>query len=325
MSNKFEARASRKSVDSVESSPEKVFRDFLAGDFWKFIYVARNVSMKYPSFSSSVYDDLCILAEYVDEEYHDLRCALNAEFRRLNGLKYLYELNAMRQSEINAVRRLLYSACMYGYYPWDIMNACFTDKILSFYMDHDGVPLPPRPFGNSAEQQARAITFSLVVGSVYTGSADSADRYGKEKVKYVVEAVPGEEGFDVELKRIKFYRDANTHIAKMMHDGDPRSSDVIKAFLRDRKSVVSDSFSAKSNAARCIGLVMYEEMVKVGRVADDFVCTFKGTEMYDDLSREKIFRDSNSPYLSDKDDLTLKRWLQNTEKSVLTMSVSSFK
>jgi len=66
-------------------------------------------------------------------------------------------------------------------------------------------------------------------------------------------------------------------------------------------------------------------MAKNDFACKDYIPTFKKTETYSKLSQSKIFKDSANPYLSDKEDITLKRWLQNTEKSILNMSVGSFK
>lgn len=313
--------AEKRASKTIEKTQEQVLRDFLASDFWKFIYTSRNIAYNAPSLLADYDFYITDLDRVIDEEGYALRCAINAMSHQLCGRPYEYDLDSLSLDEASGIYFLLQNAVKYGYYLWDVRWACRAEEIVEFFIKYNYLPLPPLPFGNSEEQKVRHLTFRSVVGMLHD-EIYCNDVHG---VRYVIDSSFNDADIDVKLRKIKFYHDFHSIHANLISTSEPLDEEYLVALQRDRKIVIDDGFQSNSNAARCIGLWMHDEMIRLGCEEGNAVDIFKKSDKYEKWSQVRLFHGSTNPYLSDKDNGTLKRWLRTTIRCVESMSVLSFK
>lgn len=314
----------RKVNRQITRNDEQVLRGYLAGDFWKFAYVSKAILKdNYVGVLHEKYS--YFLDKYIDEDFYRLRSIVNAVRRKHDGEAYSYDLSSLSSEDMEAAEFYYIVANVYGYYLWDVYSLCSSSDLIVFYIHRSAVPLPPMPFPSNNEQKARAITLEAVCGVDFCLSDEFIKEISSKEIDYVISARPGDCDFENKVREVKMCHEGNSMQSDMVVNGDFCEYERIENFLKIRKIVVPDSFSNSSNAARCVGLLMYDEMLKVGCSVDCFIEYFKKSEMYRDLSEFRIFPCSSNPYLSDKDNLTLKRWLKTTELCIQEKSVFAFK
>lgn len=311
-----------------KDKPEEVkIRDLLSGDFWKYIYTSRFIHINDNSLININKININTLSNYIDDEMYDIRCMINALACMLTDHPYSYPLDKLGSKEIMAVASLLDFSMKYGYYFWDIDNACNSNDIIDFFSKHNSTPLPPLPFGNNEEQTARALTYRMAQGTVFTGSESFIKEMKNNKYKSTIEY-----GYSDDKKalrntvcKIEFSQDKIKQLIRLMEDGEPQKEEDIKEIITKRKSFVPDKFHSISNPGRCVGLVMYDYMLDNNYNINDCIKEFKKSEIYGRINSIKLFASSEDAYISDKEDIVLKRWILKTQECIKTRSVLTLK
>lgn len=300
-------------------------RNLLSGDYWKFIYTATHIRKNHHKLIITNRKNLEILYSYIDNEYYTIRCIINASYCRICKMPVSYPLEKLNKEEMHAVAGLLTFSVNYGYYFWDIDTACNSSDILNFFIKNDAMPIPPLPFNSSEEQRARLITYRMVIGLI----ADARQAFTEEmKIKpstFSISSQFGDVNFERKIKEIELQRKMTDLAIEQILDGEPRQRDDVAKLIKMRKCVVPDSFHADSNPARCIGLLMYDNIISPSEACDDIIGKFKTSELYQKIEIIKLFKKSNNPYISDKENSILKKWLNTTKECVEKMAVLSLK
>lgn len=315
----------RKTNKKIELTEDVEIRNLLAGDYWKFVYTAMFVNKYHQDLISLHRRNLNALCQYFDEEYYTLRCIINALACKFSGEPASHNLDSLKEYDLNAATQLLIFSCSFGYYFWDIDKPCTSDEIIDFFIKVGSTPMPPLPFNNSDEQIARIATFKLAIGTIFTGRESFIEEMKGKKNTYKFELSTEESGIENKLKRLALQHQIAKTTVDQMHNNEPRTVAEVSEMIKMRKCVVQDQFSHDSIPARCIGLLLYEIMISSGKGIDDTINAFKSTDTYQNLLTIRLFKKSSNVYLSDKDTLTLKRWLKITQACIEARAVLPLK
>lgn len=310
-----------------DKSEEVNIRDLLSGDFWKYIYTSRYIHINDNNLININKININTLSNYIDDEMYDIRCMINALACMLAGHPYSYPLDKLGSKEIKAVAGLLDFSMKYGYYFWNIDNSCDSNFIIDFFSKHNSTPLPPLPFGNNEEQIARALTYRMAQGTVFTGSEYFIKEMKNNKYKLIIEIGHNDDKKALRntVCKIEYSQDKIKQLIKLIEDGEPQKEEDIKEIITKRKSFVPDKFHSVSNPGRCVGLVMHDYMLENNYNINDCINEFKKTEIYGRINNIKLFAFSEDAYISDKEDIVLKRWLLKTQECIKTRSVLTLK
>ena len=299
--------------------------NLLAGDYWKFVYTARHISKNYQNLIYDNIDNLKILSPYIDDEYYQIRCIINALACYMAGKETTYQLEKLHIVEACAAVKLLEFSCKFGYYFWDIYNVCNSNNLLDFFIKHGSMPNPALPYCNSHEQLARIITFRMAIGIKPEVRESFIEEMKNEQYTFSISSQFNDDNFENKIKQIKFQRKMKDIIVEQIIDGEPRQVEEIAEQIRTRKEVVSDNFHYDSIPARCIGLIMFDSIVSPDESYDNIISKFKTSDIFKHIESIRLFKKSNNCFISDKDNGTLKRWLKITQECVEKMAVLPFK
>lgn len=318
--------AIRESNKYIENTEEIEIRNLLSCDFWKFMYTAKHIQKKRQDLLIRHRKNIEVLSKYADEDGYNLRSIINALSCKLNNEKYKFPLENLSENEYNAAKELLFFSLTCGYYFWNIDNICTSHELLNFFIEHGSMPAPPLPFNSSKEQMARCITYKAVFGTTFIGRESFIEEMKNTKINSSVSFKYGEDKNIVQnkMKIIDFEQYGKKLNIDLMINGDPLRKEEIENIIKKRKCIVSDSFNSDSNPARCVGLLMYDDMIDFNGDVNDFIKSFKKSNIYNEINKIKLFKKSNNAFISDKDDLTLKRWIEITQNCVKNISVLPF-
>lgn len=308
-----------------EISEEIEVRNLLAGDYWKYVYTAKCIHKNYSDWISHSKDSLDILSNYIEEDSYTLRCIINAVACKIHDGKSSFPLENLSVDEFQAAIKLYVFSIRFGYYLWDIDNICTSVDIINFFIKNNSMPLPPLPFCNNQEQRARVITYRLFSGSIFTGGKSYVEEMKNKDFHPQVSYKYHDDNFENKIKFFQLDYEMTCFAVEQTVDGEPRPTSKVAEFIRMRKCLVQDEFHSNSNAARCIGLLMYDTMASPEENIETTVKNFRFTDTYSKLDNIRIFKKSNNPFISDKDNLTLKRWLKTTKECIEKMSVLTVK
>ena len=317
--------ACRKSNKSIKNTEDTEIRNFLAGDYWKFIYTSKYVRKKYQKlidFNRNCFD---VLSSHIDEEHFTLRCIINACVCDICGEPTAYSLANLNDNEIYAATGLLLFSQKFGYYFWDIDSVCNSDAILDFFQKNGSLPIPPLPYNNNEEQRARIATYKVAMGTIFEGRESFIEEMKNTTHIFQILSQFHDDDIENNIKKIRLQSKIKDLSIEQMLDGDPRPVDEVADLIKMRKCIVPDSFHSDSIPARCIGLLMYDSMISPDESCDDIVDRFKSTDKYKYIDKFRLFKKSDNAYISDKDNSTLKRWLKTTQNCVEKMAVLPFK
>ena len=245
--------------------------NLLAGDYWKFVYTARHISKNYQNLIYDNIDNLKILSPYIDDEYYQIRCRINALACYMAGKETTYQLEKLHIVEACAAVKLLEFSCKFGYYFWDIYNVCNSNNLLDFFIKHGSMPNPALPYCNSHEQLARIITFRMAMGSKPAVRESFIDEIKNEKYTLSISSQYGDSSFEKKAKQLELQQKLRSSIIEQLNDGAPRQVEEVLELIKMRKVVVPDNFHYDSIPARCIGLIMYDSIVSPDETCDDII------------------------------------------------------
>lgn len=315
----------RRSKKQIEKSEDIKIRDLLSGDYWKFVYTARYIFKNYQSLIYDNIKNLKILYPYIDDEYYQIRCIINALACYNAGKETTYQLEKLHIEEASAAGKLLEFSYKFGYYFWDIYNVYDSNSLLDCFITQGSMPNPALPYCNSHEQLARIITFRMAMGSKPEVRESFIDEIKNEKYTLSISSQYGDSSFEKKAKQLELQQKLRSSIIEQLNDGAPRQVEEVLELIKMRKVVVPDNFHYDSIPARCIGLIMYDSIVSPDETCDDIIGKFKTSDIFKKVESIRLFKKSDNAYISDKDNYTLKRWLKITQECIEKMAVLPLK